>query len=673
MKFLFILISISLNVNVFSQNINFHFFIDAGCQNCILENRQENLWIITNQEFHIPKKLTLKEEEAILNAFKHSVIENHKFPYMSIYSVCIRYDDSAEAIRKNRVAKIEKMQNKGYNVVELNLKLPTMISHPSFESYLNNLEYFGFSGAVLVAEKGKVIHKGFYGWSDAEKRIKISQNSLFPSASIAKAFTAQEILFLNESNLLNLDSSISNYFDGVPENKKEITILQLLSHTSGLRRTILNGNDTIQDKALRKLLIKPLRNNPGERFKYSNAGYQLLALLIEKIEKTSYQAVIRDQILIPSGMSNAGFLNSDFEPFDLPYGYSEFSYIKFPLANTNKYVNIGSRGIVGTIDDYYNWIKELSSIKDYFTKLESNSINTGIEGERYNYGFYFSEDGNLAVTDGDIYGYYSLISWDKLNDRIIILFINKSHYGFGVHKKTIHRNLRQIINNGETIEIPSVVSSNNISVKHYQGIYSNGEGQVIITQINNESKICAIGQTAINDLMDLNEVKIEIVQKKNNQLDSLFHYILKGNYVKAKIFLPEKHRAFFIEGIQEEISEYIDTYGKLINYEIGGTVPLPWQDPNYETIVYLQFEQKKVDMTFAWINDALYETITENDKIYPLIWNIAPIDENVFVHYDMLNGSTKTLLFSASTGKSINQVELNNNRKYLKVKKGSSQ
>ncbi len=107
----------------------------------------------------------------------------------------------------------------------------------------------------------------------------------------------------------------------------------MLSHTSGLRRTILNENDTIQSKALSKLLNKPLRNNPGESFKYSNAGYQLLALLIEQVAATSYQTAVKDQILIPSGMTNAGFLNSDFEPFDLPYGYSEFSSTEFPLAD----------------------------------------------------------------------------------------------------------------------------------------------------------------------------------------------------------------------------------------------------------------------------------------------------------------------------------------------------
>lgn len=499
MKLQFILICILLNTNVYSQGIDSYFFIDAGCQSCTIENMQKSFWIITDQAFHMPKKLTVKEEEAILNAFKHAIIQKYSIPFMSINSVCIRYDDSEGAIRKNRAAKTEKMRNKGYNVVELKLDLPTMISHPSIETYLNNLEYFGFSGAVLVAEKGEVIHKGFYGWSDAEKGIKISKHSLFPSASIAKAFTAQEILLLNQSNSIDLNSSISNYFDGVPEDKKEITICQLLSHTSGLRRTILNENDTIQYKALSKLLNKPLRNNPGELFKYSNAGYQLLALLIEQVAETSYQTVVKDQILIRSGMSNAGFLNSDFEPFDLPYGYSEFSSTEFPLADTYRYANIGSRGIVGTIEDYYNWITDLTFQKDYFSKLDSTSVNTGIEGESYNYGFYISEEGNLAVTDGDIYGYYSLISWDRLNERIIILFTNKSLYGFGVHKKVIHRNLRQILNNGKMIEIPFVANSNNKSIKHYQGIYTNGKGQMIITQLNNEPKVCAMGQTAIND------------------------------------------------------------------------------------------------------------------------------------------------------------------------------
>lgn len=382
MKLLISLVCLILSVNTFAQENSTYFFLDAGCKGCLDKdgNSPENYWIITDQAFHIPKKLTIKEEETILTEFKHSIIQKYSLPLSSINSVCIRYDGSEEAIHKNRASKVEKMQNNGYYVAELELNLPELISHPSIEAYLNNLEGFGFSGAILVAEKGEIIHKGFYGWSNADNKINTSEHTLFPSASIAKAFTAQEILYLNQSNSLDLNSSISNYFEELPEDKKEITIHQLLSHTAGIRRTILNANDTSQSKALNKLLNKSLRNEPGKVFKYSNAGYQLLALLIEKVTATSYQTAIKNQILIPSGMSNAGFLNSNFQWFDLAHGYSEFGSTKFPLTATYNYSKIGSRGIVGTIEDYYNWINTLASQKDYFSKLDSISVNTRIEG-----------------------------------------------------------------------------------------------------------------------------------------------------------------------------------------------------------------------------------------------------------------------------------------------------
>lgn len=675
MKFRFILIFTIFSINLFAQKTGSYFYLDTGCQNCSIENvnSAENYWVITDGVFHVDKKLTFKEEAQIINEFKLLLYREYSFPLPLTHSLCIRYDNSLDAIHKNRASKIEKMSNRGYEIRTLKLDLPTELSHPSLESYLGNLENVGFSGAVLVAEKGEVIHKGFYGWSDHSKRIKISEHTLFPSASIAKAFTAQEILLLNKSNLLDLNSSISTYFEGVPADKKNITIHQLLSHTSGLRRNLLNDGDSVHSEAVSKLLNKPLSSEPGVTFKYSNAGYQLLALLIEQVTKDSYQANVREQILTVSGMTSAGFLNSNFETYNLPLGYSEYASVSFPIVKTSNYANIGSRGIVGTLDDYHRWISRLIDQKDDFAKLTNPSVATEGEEESYGYGFYIYENNNLAITDGDIYGYYSLISYDKIRDRTIIIFTNRSLYGFGVHKKTIHKNIRAILDEGKNIELHTSDNYNSKPIKHCQGEYVYQEGRLIVTALNGESKICAMGQAGINDLMNIDNSQKKIVASKSNQIDSLFSQITMNDYKKAQTFLPVKYRDFFINSIREEIDEYLTIYGKLNGYEIGGTLPLPWQSPNYETVAYLHFEQKIVDMTFVWNDDDLYETLTEVERIYPLVLTIAPIDRNRFTYYDMLKDKGEIIQFTALEGKSINQIELSQNKKYLKIERNDQQ
>ena len=165
----------------------------------------------------------------------------------------------------------------------------------------------GFSGAVLVARGGKVVlHEG-YGWADLAKTAPVTRETRFYIASITKQFTAAAVLKLEERGRLGLADPVGKHLPGVPPDKAAVTIHQLLTHTSGLGQDY--AADGIRDRAeaVRAVLAKPLKSPPGAQFRYSNDGYNLLAVIVEVVSGESYESFLRQNLLRPAGMSRTGF------------------------------------------------------------------------------------------------------------------------------------------------------------------------------------------------------------------------------------------------------------------------------------------------------------------------------------------------------------------------------
>lgn len=174
---------------------------------------------------------------------------------------------------------------------------------------------YPLNGNTLVAKNGKVIYQKSFGFADEKNNILNNENSKFQLASITKIFTSTAILQLKDKGKLNLDDSLAEYFPDFLY--PEITIRHLLTHTSGLpdfqmfeelvannREKVFTNSDIIP--AL-KNLNKPLLFKAGESWSYSNSGYCLLALLIEKLSGMKFEDYIRQQIFIQAKMNDSYF------------------------------------------------------------------------------------------------------------------------------------------------------------------------------------------------------------------------------------------------------------------------------------------------------------------------------------------------------------------------------
>jgi len=177
------------------------------------------------------------------------------------------------------------------------------------DAYLRSLVPYGFSGNVVIARDGKPLLAAGYGMADREKQVALTAETPISIGSITKQFTAAAILKLQEQGKLKIDDPIGRYLPGVPSDKRAITLKELLTHTAGLQSDYGSTDDEKVGRAeyLARVMKAPLDAAPGARFEYSNAGYSLLAAIVELVTHGSYERYLHDDLFVPAGMLDTGY------------------------------------------------------------------------------------------------------------------------------------------------------------------------------------------------------------------------------------------------------------------------------------------------------------------------------------------------------------------------------
>ncbi|PCJ21847.1 MAG: hypothetical protein COA96_15260 [SAR86 cluster bacterium] len=246
-------------------------------------------------------------------------------------------------------------------------------SPPSLKEQLAALSSNGFSGAVLVAEEGVILHEQSYGFASCNDTELNSVDTVFSIGSITKNFTATAIAQLDAAGLLRTENSIDFYLENVPEDKVDITIQQLLDHRSGLHayHETQNLGDfewQTREEAVAEIFRKPLLFSSNSNYEYSNSGFTLLAAIIEEVSGLTYTQYIRERLLIPSGMTSTGFWGESISP--MASTQNDVLGCSSPGNWQYSWVLVGNGGMVSTIGDMRKWIYALyeSDLLDEPTK-----------------------------------------------------------------------------------------------------------------------------------------------------------------------------------------------------------------------------------------------------------------------------------------------------------------
>jgi CubicO group peptidase (beta-lactamase class C family) len=173
----------------------------------------------------------------------------------------------------------------------------------------------GFSGAVIVQHHGKLLLDKAYG---SLQGVTMTPVMRFWIASLGKQFTSAAILKCQEKGWLTIDDPISRFIPAAPEDKRAITIKQLLAHVSSLSANGVSETAKNRDEAIKSILNEPLADRPGVRFIYSSDNYQLAAALIEIVSGKSYEEFVRTELFELVGMRDTGQVIAGRDPTVAP-------------------------------------------------------------------------------------------------------------------------------------------------------------------------------------------------------------------------------------------------------------------------------------------------------------------------------------------------------------------
>lgn len=221
--------------------------------------------------------------------------------------------------------------------------------------------------SVLVAKEGQITKSAAYGQASIELHVPATTNSVFELASLTKPFVATAIILLAQEKALEIDDPISRYIDNTPAEWKQITIRHLLSHTSGIKdyleREEMTPYDLSREKILEIITRVPLQFASGEKWSYSNSGYVLLGMIIDKAAGKDFRRFIEDKIFKPLQLTHTTWRQSDAIHENLSEGYFWLGPGGLRNAGLFKYMvsNRGDAGILSTSGDIAKFAAALRS------------------------------------------------------------------------------------------------------------------------------------------------------------------------------------------------------------------------------------------------------------------------------------------------------------------------
>lgn len=305
-----------------------------------------------------------------------------------------------------------------------------------------------FNGSALIAESGQPILRKGYGEANMEWHIANTPDTRFRLGSITKQFTATLVLQMVEKGQIDLAAPISRYLPDYPNpNADRITIHQLLNHTSG----IPGYTELPEFGNVARLPARPakfmnmfsrlqLLFEPGTKFSYSNSGYFLLGVILEKVGGKPYEQLLREGIFDPLGMNQSGYDSTRpiLEKRAAGYDATLDGYVNTAYLDMGEPFAAGS--LYSSVDDLLRWDQALYGEKILSNASKQKMFTPGLS----NYGYAFVIHKGVVTTiehGGGINGFNTQITRDIESKRLYVLLNNTG----GAPLNEIITGLRQIL------------------------------------------------------------------------------------------------------------------------------------------------------------------------------------------------------------------------------------
>jgi D-alanyl-D-alanine carboxypeptidase len=273
--------------------------------------------------------------------------------------------------------------------------------------------------SLAVVQAGKVVKARGYGMANAELNVQATPGTVYQLQSVTKSFVACAIMLLAEDGKLGLDGTITGYLSGLPQAWSGVTVRHLLTHTSGIPNFVSDQGSgaaivafaqkvSSSEEIVAWAAARPLRFAPGEGRRYSNTGYHLLGMLIEKVSGKSWGQFLHERIFAPLSMSRTRINSAQSIIADRASGYINFGSLENGLWFTPAYVASAAGGLVSSVEDMARWEIALQAgtiVKpsvlaqmEVPVKLNNGTVVQEQDGTRYGLGWELKTHAGHRVT-----------------------------------------------------------------------------------------------------------------------------------------------------------------------------------------------------------------------------------------------------------------------------------
>lgn len=360
-------------------------------------------------------------------------------------------------------------------LVHLLFALPLLAS--TLDDYFTRAAAYGFSGAVIVERRGEVILRQGYGQADRRTHVPVTPETAFNIASLDKQFISAAILRLEELGKLQTTDTLGRFFDYVPDDKKSITLAEVMSHTSGLQNTYWDEHPKLSREQFVHFILteQKLESAPGTGWSYSNSGYILLERVIELTSGQPYERFLHDALFAPAGMESSGFELPKWKPGQVAHGdFWTAQASELPGdANYNDPLRRPPpfRVLLSTVDDLLKWRRALRAGK--VLKPESLKKWTTPVLENYAYGWNVvkTQRGTRLVHHGGSDSNTGMLATyrDFVDEDTFVVILSNSMLP-GLVSDYIGADVEAILFGG-TVTLPPVATTNADSIAGTYGPY----------------------------------------------------------------------------------------------------------------------------------------------------------------------------------------------------------
>ncbi len=536
-------------------------------------------------------------------------------------------------------------------------------------SYLTRLSKLGFAGVVMIEEDGSVTLNEGYGYSDRENKVRWSSRSISDIGSITKQFTAATIVLLEKDGKLSTTDTLARHFSNVPDDKRGITLHQLLTHSSGivdLKGEHTGDYDPIErDEFIRRILAQPLESAPGTQFSYSNANYSILGAIIEKITGQSYEAYVREHLFLAHQMKETGYLLPKWDAKRVAVGYAQDGPwgrgTEKPMAKDGPYwVLRANGGIFSTPEDMVRWGHALvgggalppgSTRKLWTPYVEENG------GSYYGYGWDVRalESGDTLISHDGGNGYYGATLMIIPRRHIVMFMETNVCEELPLWNSLMDSVVERLTSAQPYPVIPEVIDASPSQLRNHAGTYTVDDNNRIEVKADNGGlQLTAYGRDAFSLVTSTRDVDLPRCRDLSNRIDGIVSAIMKGDFKPIYDAYGGKATLERIEtNWNNAVADWTKEHGTLTGYDIVGTAMLRERDI---TLVRFNFEKGYADRAYVWSKVEDHKLLGVSGRGIARDVSCMPITGGGFASWDPRSGDSRPFYFEKQNGADVLRI-----------------